>query len=393
MSDPVTNDEVEDVLSSIRRLVSEEKRHGRSDPLEKPAERLVLTPALRVENQKRDAGTGTADSVSTGPSVGDETADQNDLPPASVPEEEDTPFYEDAADEDAAEPSRESPSLDAEQSDREQTRERLSRLLDADPHEETGAEPSDDGGEAGNASHEEPEPEEPAKPTTPIFRHTRMADFERARRERERAEAAAAEPEETSEPENDPAARLSYKIAQLETAIGNISEQWEPDGTGEDDYSGTEAPAMAWEDDTETDEAERYGVVSDDEAEDASVFYDESEARVDGDEPDGSGTEGVAEEPAERAPDSASEPQTDFARMAEAFASARGTPEEPLRPESAGLDLSSDETLLDEEMLRDLVSEIVREELQGALGERITRNVRKLVRREIHRALSAQDLE
>ena len=49
--------------------------------------------------------------------------------------------------------------------------------------------------------------------------------------------------------------------------------------------------------------------------------------------------------------------------------------------------------ILDEEALRDIVSDIVREELQGALGERITRNVRKLVRREIHRALAAQDLE
>ena len=31
--------------------------------------------------------------------------------------------------------------------------------------------------------------------------------------------------------------------------------------------------------------------------------------------------------------------------------------------------------------------------LAWALGERITRNVRKLVRREIHRALTSQDLE
>ncbi|WP_405117444.1 hypothetical protein L0Z64_06560 [Phaeobacter sp. BS23] len=54
--------------------------------------------------------------------------------------------------------------------------------------------------------------------------------------------------------------------------------------------------------------------------------------------------------------------------------------------------LGSDESFLDEHALRELVSEIVREELQGALGERITRNVRKLVRREIHRALSAQNL-
>lgn len=52
-----------------------------------------------------------------------------------------------------------------------------------------------------------------------------------------------------------------------------------------------------------------------------------------------------------------------------------------------------DETLLDEDSLRELVAEIVRQELQGALGERITRNVRKLVRREIHRALTSHELE
>jgi cell pole-organizing protein PopZ len=46
----------------------------------------------------------------------------------------------------------------------------------------------------------------------------------------------------------------------------------------------------------------------------------------------------------------------------------------------------------DEAMLREMVADIVRQELQGALGERITRNVRKLVRREIHRALAAHDL-
>ncbi|MEM6339727.1 MAG: hypothetical protein AAF729_01150 [Pseudomonadota bacterium] len=54
---------------------------------------------------------------------------------------------------------------------------------------------------------------------------------------------------------------------------------------------------------------------------------------------------------------------------------------------------ADDAAIIDEETLRDMVSEIVREELQGVLGERITRNVRKLVRREIHRALAAQDLE
>lgn len=54
---------------------------------------------------------------------------------------------------------------------------------------------------------------------------------------------------------------------------------------------------------------------------------------------------------------------------------------------------SHDERPFDEEMLRDLVRDIIREELQGALGERITRNVRKLVRAEIARALAVRDFE
>ncbi len=45
---------------------------------------------------------------------------------------------------------------------------------------------------------------------------------------------------------------------------------------------------------------------------------------------------------------------------------------------------------LDIEMLRDMVSEIIRAELRGTLGERITRNLRQLVRREIERALEAE---
>lgn len=49
--------------------------------------------------------------------------------------------------------------------------------------------------------------------------------------------------------------------------------------------------------------------------------------------------------------------------------------------------------VIDEAMLRDLVREVLREELQGALGERITRNVRKLVRREIYSALAQKDFE
>ncbi len=56
------------------------------------------------------------------------------------------------------------------------------------------------------------------------------------------------------------------------------------------------------------------------------------------------------------------------------------------------LPAAEDTAVIDEDALRDMVVDIVRSELQGALGERITRNVRKLVRREIQRALAAHDL-
>ncbi|MGR3821027.1 MAG: hypothetical protein ACU0A5_00480 [Salipiger marinus] len=62
---------------------------------------------------------------------------------------------------------------------------------------------------------------------------------------------------------------------------------------------------------------------------------------------------------------------------------------EAVRADAPPLDLSQ----LDEQALRALVTEIVRQELQGALGERITRNVRKLVRREIQRVMTTQDVD
>lgn len=48
---------------------------------------------------------------------------------------------------------------------------------------------------------------------------------------------------------------------------------------------------------------------------------------------------------------------------------------------------------LGEPALRALVAEIVREELRGELGARITGNIRKLVRREILRAQSLRDTD
>jgi hypothetical protein len=46
--------------------------------------------------------------------------------------------------------------------------------------------------------------------------------------------------------------------------------------------------------------------------------------------------------------------------------------------------------ILDEEALRGVINTIVREELQGELGERIARNLRKLVRRELGQVLEEE---
>ena len=70
---------------------------------------------------------------------------------------------------------------------------------------------------------------------------------------------------------------------------------------------------------------------------------------------------------------------------------------DPLIDEQLNAFLSDEAMLadagLDETILRKMIVEIIREELQGALGERITRSVRKLVCREISRVVATQDAE
>ena len=81
------------------------------------------------------------------------------------------------------------------------------------------------------------------------------------------------------------------------------------------------------------------------------------------------------------------EPDEYWADKAEAEAVAE------LRDVAGDAALPGAEMSFDEQVLRDLVRDLIREELQGGLGERITRNVRKLVRAEIARALAAQELD
>ena len=78
---------------------------------------------------------------------------------------------------------------------------------------------------------------------------------------------------------------------------------------------------------------------------------------------------------------------------------AAAMPLRPDAPESPGAetglaDLSpSGPSPVDDEALREMIAQVVREELAGELGERITRNVRKLVRREIRQIMASGDYD
>lgn len=152
---------------------------------------------------------------------------------------------------------------------------------------------------------------------------------------------------------------LEERIAELEAAVAISDDDWEPDGSEDDggavDFEEVQATRM-W----------RPQEASVDVVEDAEEESDPVEAF----EPAFVDGEDDAEEAAQVASDK--------------------THEDGERHESVFDDV---EDVLDEEALRQLVTDIVRQELQGELGDRITRNVRKLVRREINRALSSRDLE
>lgn len=356
MSDPVKNVEVEDVLSSIRRLVSDDKRPApEPDAVLTAQDRLVLTPALRVmddpdsEPEIDEAPFVEAAEADDDPAVeqfdaradgaaeaGDDSTEQMDWDQpmgafearaddtdAEQSEPQDAPLQLHAliteADDDVEQDDTPAVALDEieETTEAADTPEEAIQALD--DAQSDAVEPLDDAQDLSDG-------EALAETPTEIEETSDQSDVEDAQHVETAAIVEVVEAElmdvKDASGHTAQAVSLSSKIAALEAVIGGRDDQWEPDDTGDSDYSGTEAPAMTWDDpEPETIEA---AVATD--------VNDFAEA-------------------------------VDFADV------------------------------LDEETLREMVSDIVREELQGALGERITRNVRKLVRREIHRAMAAQDLE
>lgn len=354
MSEPVTQAEIEDVLSSIRRLVSEDAREAQAESKSatpaagaepsgaaaqgKAAPRLVLTPALRVSE---NAGTGEERK----------TWEPEDAALAVEEDEEDTAGTAGACDLDS-----DQAAFEAERLTRETPMDTASRA--ADPATESDAGETDQGG-----SEEAPWKD----PWATLYQAAGVqgADADTADL------AVDAGSVELSEPDWQTSDRVSavvQKITELETKVAQSKQQWEPDGRSSDPYAGSNIEMLQWQDHVEDEAAELSGYEADETVLEADVMVEHPAGEAAGVFADAdSGDRQQDPDMAERI--------VEEAVTSEAFET-----------------LSSEDAFLDEESLREMVADIVREELQGALGERITRNVRKLVRREIHRALAAQDL-
>lgn len=326
MSDPVTNVEIEDVLASIRRLVSEEARpepHVSATP-----GKLVLTPSLRVEIPETTA-----------------------FASSGVTDEPRVEFHH------------------------ERTATPLKAVAPAE------------------ATFVELPPELAMEEAEAEVEYAPEAEMEAQAEFAPEAEIAA-EAEVLAAPDavKIPRTPLENRIADLESAVADQMDQWEPDGDDEADaYSGSAVDSLAWVD----------HVPINDTLEDAQD--DDWEEDADGDEPEAAqsvaselpAAAATAPEPTHKEAEFVDVEEQDFAEYelesdAELDDEADDT---ETAAQAFGLFGSEEEGFLDEEALRELITEIVRQELQGTLGERITRNVRKLVRREIQRALTVQDLQ
>ncbi|MEC3861180.1 hypothetical protein VK792_07780 [Mesobacterium sp. TK19101] len=393
----MTNVEIEDVLSSIRRLVADEPRkrdtllQDSDDAPAKPAGKLVLTPAQRV--------TVPGDAV-------EDLAEPAQTEPAP---QVDSPTDDSAADDMAAAPLANRTLVEVEalarqllaQTDPARQEDILNGIrtalfahrapmpempaetakADVVPEVETAAEDGlfDDLPDLSVAVTSDTAVAPEAEPLTlTTLAHEESALELTALLEPVHESEVAPEPEAEPEQESpSAAASLEDKIAELEALIGRGSGNWDPDA---DDRGGNAAAelsqitAMPWDDNAEPEgkpEAVQdtpKAFTIDVSAPDATDDSDDAAPFI---EVDGTGPEGD---------------ETIYAPR-------------DARPNWAGLhvvhsaDETEEETTIDEDQLHELVSRIVREELQGVLGERITRNVRKLVRREIQRALAGHDLD
>lgn len=377
MPNPITNLEINDVLSSIRRLVSGDKTEMKKTDKPESA-RFVLTPAHRI-----DAGAAQHDPL---PDLTLSRARSDDQPPKSSEHGQ----AADVTPDQQAGPS--------------------GRLHLGDSAEPDAWMTSLPGEAAASRAVEIPDTSGDAEPTA------------------EPTVGPAAPP---------PATTLEDRIAELEEAVGRSGDEWEPDGSEPDTDQLPKRHLFEVVDNTSQWQDEMDSAAPDGEKPGQADRRDDAKPRkaplqlaevatfshmprltdpvpVPDPKPDPvpSATEpepdaeplvalpifGSARRDHEMLPNSdvpeSDVPESDVAELdvpeSDVTEFDHGGPAR--RPVSEVID-GDDDVFVDEDVLRRLVTEIVREELQGRLGERITKNVRRMVRREIEQTLTLRDFE
>lgn len=377
MSDPVSNAEIEDVLSSIRRLVSENATPefgpvatGGATEADKHAasglaahdfnDKLVLTPAFRVHETTDPIGVHHEQAPDVSGSDEGEDADLLSderqaeptahtlhlTDPLSVIKEDDGVEETASSDEEVA------PVSDAIFSHHGGTEAPI-----GDPDGETEAAPQDmTFSEELDELQSAPEGAADASATAPEGLSERAEAVENS---------SESEVREEPDQQEQHVQTLDHRVAELEAAVNESAVEFEPDfGDAVEDLGpGIFLRRRA---EVETAQGEAHGLSDAAQAEDRpdqswEAFDAEVEAFVSGSD--------------------------EFEGQAQSI-----DPTEE-RPEDAILKDEDEIDFLDEDMLREMVARLVREELQGAVGEKITRNVRRLVRREVERALTLKSLE
>jgi hypothetical protein len=333
MSDPVSNHDIEDVLTSIRRLVAQGnvdiQQEARKEPpvlrnveSEVPSDRLVLTSAFRVEDPEPDS--------------------------------------------------------------------QQSGVLQTPPRFTPVAEPV--------------ETDEDEAPTPEMFWTEEV------------------KPTATPLPEVSDRASLEATIAELEAAVTQAPDEWEPDGSEEVfETSVTSAflhkldarNAKTPEETVSDAVAEHIAETISEEIAESIPFEDTTFDKVEVTEEavnQNQDTAPVVEDAVAEVVEAVTKDEPTFSHarfdevydpIAEATADAAETESgdvygdelaDDAEPAFGGVANPAEGQLADPDALRALVGEMIREELQGEMGERITRNVRKLVRREINRVLIEQEV-
>lgn len=152
---------------------------------------------------------------------------------------------------------------------------------------------------------------------------------------------------------------LQDKILRLEELISHAEGLWDPDNAGKDEYAGRCVSDLPWKKFVDTSKSDFDLPI------DLNAIYDEG--AISGPEP-----EVLVEN--DLAPDPETDARDDYTNNPETNV------EEPM--------LS-----LNLEMLKQVVSEVLHEDLRGPTGEKITSNIRRLVREEIKAILQSSKSE